>query len=212
MPRKLLFCLVLVLFFSCSRTEPRIPFGFIDLVYYPGTAGPVERFSFFVMAEDDDGIENLDELRIYYERFSLEWIIRSNEWVYVHDNGRHWVGSRAIAMTDNTTLPRGQYKAVLINKAGEQSERTFNFDAPETPRFPFPNFTLEDGQYQIDSRYPENLFMMYSQEGDVIGTLLLENLQGNIADLQISSRARHVALWARDEISRTSVLTEALPL
>ena len=212
MPRRILFCLILVLCISCSRSEPRIPFGFIDLVYYPGRTGPVERFSFFVLAEDDDGIENLNELKIYYERFGLEWVISSNEWVYLHDNGRHWIGSRAIAMTDNNILPRGQYKAVLINKAGDQSERVFTFDAPETPRFPFPVFSIHDGIYQVNSLYPENSFIIYNQEGDIIGTTALANLHGNITDLDLPSRTRHLALWAKDESLKTSALTEALPL
>ena len=200
---------MLFFLFSCSRSEPRIPFGFIELVYYPGQ---IERFSFFILAEDDDGIENLSELRIYYDRFSLEWIISSNEWVYLHENNRHWIGSRSIAMTDNSILPRGQYRAVLINKAGEKTERVFTFDAPESPRFPYPVFSIDEGRYSIDSRYPENLFMIYNQEGDILRTVLLESLEGNIEDLRLPGNARNLALWAKDEYYKTSALTESLPL
>ncbi|MDR2136512.1 MAG: hypothetical protein LBO76_07845, partial [Treponema sp.] len=59
---RVFFCALLcAFFFSCSRAEPSIDFGFLDLVFYQGENGPEERFSFFVIPRDDDGVENLDE-------------------------------------------------------------------------------------------------------------------------------------------------------
>ena len=97
-----------VSFFSCSRTEPRIPFGYIELIYYPVDDRPQERFSFFVIAEDDDGMENLSELHLINDREGLEWILASEDWVHLEEGGRHWIGSRSIAMVEGAVLPRGQ--------------------------------------------------------------------------------------------------------
>ncbi|MDR0314221.1 MAG: hypothetical protein LBI14_11575 [Treponema sp.] len=210
--KALITCLALLLLFSCSRTEPRIPFGFIEMVYYPGETRPVERFSFFVIAEDDDGMDNLDELRLYHDRDGLEWIINSQDWVHHEEDGRHWIGSRAIAMTGDRTLPRGQYRAVLFNKGGEKTERSFTFDAPEYQRLPYPSFRLEGGNYSIDSRYPLNSFIVYDQQGNVLRTIPVSNTEGSTADLNLPNGARLLALWARDEAYRTSALTEAISL
>jgi len=147
----LLLCLIMA-FISCSRTEPRIPFGFMELVYYPGETIPQEHFSFFVIAEDDDGMENLSELRLCHDREGLEWIIDNEEWIHHEENGKHWIGSRSITMGAGETLPRGQYRAVLINKGGERSERIFIFDIPEDPLYPFPVLRIEDGRYRVDTR------------------------------------------------------------
>jgi len=62
-------------FLSCSRAEPTIHFAFMELVYYPGRNGPEERFSFFVLPEDDDGVGNLDELYLYHDREGLRWFL-----------------------------------------------------------------------------------------------------------------------------------------
>ena len=194
---------------ACSRTEPRIPFGFIELIYYPGDK-PQEYFSFFVIAEDDDGMENLSELRLYHDREGLEWIISSEDWVHHEENGKHWVGTRSIAMAVNETLPRGQYRAVLINKGGERSERLFVFDAPEDSRYPFPFFSIENGRYRTDSRYPQNSFLVYDQQGNVLRTVPAPNSEGSIAELGLPSNARLLALWARDEQYHTAALTEAV--
>ena len=205
----LLICLPAL---SCSRTEPRIPFGFIELNYYPGDTRPIEHFSFFVIAEDDDGMENLSELRLIHDREGLEWIISSEDWIHHEEDGKHWVGSRSIAMTGDNTLPRGQYRAVLVNKGGEKSERLLVFDAPEDPRYPYPFLRIEEGIYRIDSRYPANSFLVYDQQGNIIRTLTVPYLEGPVSALGLPNNARFLALWAQDEEYHTSAMTEAVPV
>ena len=201
-----------LLFLSCSRTEPRIPFGFIDLIYYQGDTTVQERFTFFIIAEDDDGIVNLDELRLYHDREGLEWIISSADWVHYEEENRHWVGSRSIAMVDDYNLPRGQYRAVLFNKGGEKSERNFTFDAPETPRFPFPVLKIDNNYYLVESEYPKNSFIVYDQQGNSIRIIDVQYTEANIVDLRLPANARFLALWAQDEDYRTSALTKVVSL
>jgi hypothetical protein len=197
---------------SCSRTEPRIPFGYIELVYYQENTGPKERFSFFVISEDDDGIENLAELRLYHDREGLRWILKSDDWIIYESEGRTWIGSRSISMAGDDTLPRGQYRAVLVNKGGEKTERLFTFDAPESSRFPFPLLNVSEGQYKAESRYPENKFICYDEQGNFINILPLPKLAGSVSELDIPSNARTVALWAEDPEHSTSALTDAVSI
>jgi hypothetical protein len=200
-----------VLFFSCSRGEPDILFGFMELVYYPGEQRPEERYTFFILPEDDDGIENLAELQLHHDRAGLRWTISSDDWVNHEDGeGKTWIGSRSIAMPENETLPRGRYRAVLINKGGERAERSFSFDAPEDPRYPFPFLFIGEGMYRIDSAYPVHRLICYDQQGNIVETLLLSGLEGSLQDLPDNGRS--AALWAEDPEYRVSALTEALAL
>jgi hypothetical protein len=197
---------------SCSRTEPKISFGFIEMVYYSGEEKPVERFSFFVIPEDDDGIENLGELYLHHDREGLRWLISSEDWIKVEEDGKTWIGSRNIAMGGDESLPRGQYRAVLINKGGEQTERNFTFDAPVDPRYPFPFLAIDEGKYRIDSQYPINRLICYDQQGNALQTVVVTSSSGSVSDLEISNNARSAALWAEDSEYRTSALTEAAAL
>jgi hypothetical protein len=208
------FCLggLLCLLPSCSRSEPKISYGFISLIYYQGTERPEERFSFFIIPDDDDGIENLADLYLYHDREQLRWHIRSEDWVAYEQEGQTWIGTRSIAMTGDETLPRGQYRAVLVNKGGEQSERLFSFDAPEEPRFPFPFIALAEDRYRIDSNYPVNRFICYDEQGNTVAVLSPEHNEGQVSDLGLPSDARAVALWAEDSVYYTSVLTDVVPL
>ena len=199
---------VFLIFFSCSKTEPRITYGFMDLVYYSGKEKPEERFSFFVMAEDDDGVENLSELYLYHDREGLRWQINSEDWVLFEEEGKTWIGSRSIAIGE-AHLPRGQFRAVLVNKGGEKTERRFTFDGPEESPYPFPFFTITDGIYRIDSRYPVNHLIFYDQQGKFVQTLTISSIEGNIRDLRLSNSTRSAALWAEDPEYHISALTDA---
>ena len=203
----LLFTFFTCLLVSCSRTEPRIPFGFIELVYYQDSGRPLERFSFFIIAEDDDGIENLGDLYLYNDYEQLRWHIASDEWVTYTESGRTWIGTRSITNNENDILPRGQYRAVLLNKGGEKAERHFSFDAPEQPRLPFPSLEIDQGRYTINSLYAVNRLVCYDLSGNYIQTITLGNLSGSIAELGISPNARTAALWAQDSLYSTSAFT-----
>ena len=198
-----------LLLFSCSRTEPRISYGFIELVYYQDRGKPQERFSFFVIPEDDDGIENLEELYLFHDREQLRWLIKSDDWVSYTQDGNTWIGSRSIAIGEDETLPRGQYRAVLVNKGGERSERNFSFDAPEDTRFPFPTLEIIEGRYTVNSSYPENRLVCYDEQGNFIFTASLSALSGSISELGIPSHTKTAALWAEDALYFTSAFTDA---
>ena len=199
-------------FFSCSRAEPRIVYGFIELVYYWGEEKPDERYSFFILGEDDDGIENLSELYLYNDREGLRWLINSEDWVLHEEEGKTWIGSRNIAMTEDAPLPRGVYRAVLVNKGGEKTERNFTFDGPEDSPYPFPFLSINDGIYRIDSVYPFNHLICYDQQGKTVQTVTLTQIQGNTRDLRLANSVRTAALWAEDPEYHISALTDAASL
>jgi hypothetical protein len=212
--QKLFFVLLLLVIFycapSCSRSEPRIAFGFIELVYFQGRDKPQERFSFFIIPEDDDGIENLEELFLYHDREQLCWQMKSKDWVTYTEGERTWIGSRSIAIGEDEHLPRGQFRAVLVNKGGEKSERNFSFDAPEEPRFPFPTIQVSEGRYTVSSSYPVNRLVCYDQSGSYHSTINLNTLSGTTASLNLPSNVTSAALWAEDARYFTSAYTDAV--
>ena len=196
-------------FFSCSRAEPKIIYGFIELVYYPGSDQVEERYSFFILPEDNDGIENLSELYLYHDREGLRWLIGSEDWLEHEEDGRTWIGTRNLAMSGGGPMPRGQYRAVLVNKGGEKTERNFTYDSPIESPHPFPVFSVNNGIYSIVSGYPMNRLICYDQQGTVVHMLTVTENEGNIRDLRLASNIRSAALWAEDPEYQISALTEA---
>jgi hypothetical protein len=195
---------------SCSKSKPEITYGFIGLVCYQEEKGFQERFSFFIIPDDDDGIENLDELYLYNDREQLRWLIKSEDWVSFTRDETTWIGTRSIAIQDDESLPRGQYRAVLVNKGGESSEKNFSFDAEV--RFPYPSLEITDGRYTINSSWPNNRLTCYDNEGKFVTIVELQALSGTVASLGIPSNVRTVALWAEDPAYFCSAYTYVAPV
>ena len=202
---------VLTAFFqiSCTTSVPEITFGFIQLVQYQGTDGPEEYFSFFILPEDEDGLDNLDDLYLYHDRAQLKWHIKSDEWLTYIIDGKTWIGTRSIAVKDES-LPRGVFRAVLFNKGGEKHERTFTYDNSVT--YPFPEISISGGVYTIISTWPVNKLVIFDSSGIYINTIKLESLSGRVSDLRLSSSAGIAALWAEDEENFFSAYTNAVQL
>jgi hypothetical protein len=196
---------------SCSRAEPNIAFGTLRLVYFQGERGPEERFSFFIIPEDEDGDEDLADLYLYHDREGLCWHLTSEDWATLRSEGQTWIGSRNIAMLDDAALPRGQFRAVLVDKGGEQSERLFSFDAPGEARHPFPFLYIDEGFYRIESEYPEHYFICYDASGAFLRNVPVTNLEGALAALDLPGETRAVALWAEESEYFTSALTDVVP-
>ncbi|MDR1176947.1 MAG: hypothetical protein LBK83_15920 [Treponema sp.] len=214
--------LFFLLLCACSRTEPAISYGFIQLVYYQGetesgsstgAAGrsipPEERYSFFVIPDAEDGIDDIEEMYFYHDKQELRWHIGREDWIIHEYEETTWIGTRAIAMPGNETLPRGQFRAVIINRGGEKSERLFTFDAPAGNLHPFPFLEISDGSWRIDSAYQKNRFICYDIEGSFIKVQELEDRDGLVSELNLPQEVRTVALWAEDPEYSTSALTDA---
>ena len=197
-----------IFFISCTNSKPEITYGYLQLVIYQTDTRPREHFSFFIIPDDNDGLENLSELYLYHDREQLKWEIKSDEWVSYTQNARTWIGTRSISVREGS-LPRGVYRAVLVNKGGERAERNFSFDG--VIRFPFPEFIIEDGEYKINSLYPVNKLVCYDSSGNYSVTIELSSLSGSVSDLNLPSNVRTASLWADDEMNFCSAFTNAVP-
>jgi len=205
-----LFALIIAFFsVSCSRSEPEIVFGFIKLVLYQGEDKPLEQFSFFIIPEDEDGFENLNELYLYHDKEQLCWQIKSEDWLRYTYEGKDWIGTRSITISEGS-LPRGVFRAVLINKGGEKTERDFTYDG--NIRFPFPELEINNGAYTINSRWPSNKLVCYDSAGNYVNTYTINSHSGSISQLKLSSNAKTAALWAEDESNFCSAFTNVVPI
>jgi hypothetical protein len=210
--KKICFVVFFILFvLSCSQSEPEISHGSLELVYYENGGNPVERFSFFVLPRDNDGIEDLEDLWLYHDWEGLSWHLTSKDWISQTIDGSTWIGSRAISMVDNGPLPRGLFRSVLVDKGGSRTERLISFDAPAQER-EFPFLSIEGNRYRIVSRYPEQDLLVYDNEGSYLLTVNPPSTEGNVSDLGLPSQAESISLWARDSARSVSAFTDIVPL
>ena len=198
--------------FSCSQSDPEIVHGSLELVYYENGGNPVERFTFFVLPRDDDGVDDLEELWLYHDWEGLSWHLTSSNWTKETIEGDLWIGSRAITMEDGSPLPRGQFRAVLMDKGGNRTERNLSFDTPADREPPFPFLSITGDRYHIESQYPRQNLLVYDNEGNYLVTVQPPSPEGKLTDLGLPSQAESLSLWARDPARSVSAFTDIVPL
>ena len=200
------FCIL-----SCSQAAPEIIHGSIELVYYENGGRPVERFTFFILPHDADGLEDLEDLYLYHDWEGLSWHLTSKEWIRETINQNTWIGTRTIAVEDGS-LPRGLFRAVLADKGGSRTEKLFSFDAPPVMEKPFPSLSITGDQYLISSQYSQQNLLVYDNEGRYLVTVMPPAKEGNISALGLPSQAESLSLWARDPGRSVSAFTDIVPL
>ncbi|MDR2842250.1 MAG: hypothetical protein LBV52_03505 [Spirochaetaceae bacterium] len=212
--KKLLPFLFLVLTLTlCSRAAPTLSYVYMQVVYFeeePDTYIP--RMSFFVIANDDDGIEDIAELRLYNDFEGLVWKCTPEDWTMLIENSKTWIGSRNLVMPTGESFPSGQYRAVIADKGGDQSEKRFGFDVIAQSRYPFPKFNIAEGVYTVESLYPANSFICYNSLGEYRNTLTIPSKTGNIPDLHLSNDIAFIALWCEDKENSVSAVTRQISI
>jgi hypothetical protein len=204
-----LFVLAAASALSCSQSAPRIDSAFLRLTY---RQGGVEGLSFFVLAADEDGSLDLEELHLLNDRAQLYWTLTAKDWITEERVGETWIGTHSLTMPDGEKFPRGPYRIVLADKGGDRAERTISLDPPLSPARAFPSFSAAGGRYRVSSSYPANSIVAYDEAGAAVRTVVLQAREGRIADLDLGPTARSIALWAVDEESGVAALTDPMSL
>ena len=195
---------------ACTRAQPQIEFWTSRVVWYQEGAAQTPGLIFFVIANDPDGPEDLEELRLYHDGEGLMWRLTAETWERFDDNGRLWLGSKRLRMPAGEPFPSGQYRAVIVDKAGEQGEKTFGFEPPKDSRYQFPRFSIKDGDYTIVSNYPDNYILCYHSDGSYRNLIRVSALSGKVQSLRLATDVHSVALWADDPANTVSALTGLL--
>ncbi|MDR0539657.1 MAG: hypothetical protein LBG74_04040 [Spirochaetaceae bacterium] len=179
------------------------------LVYYEENTGVTPRLSFFALITDDDGPEDIEEVRLYHDFEGLLWVFKKNNWVTHIEENNVWIGSHTLSMAGNEEFPSGQWRAVVADKSGERSERVFGFDVPKESKYPFPKFTIENGNWTLESDYPEHFLLCYDQSGNFLRTLILQGKNGTVQTLGLPPETQNVAYWGEDSAGMTAALTKS---
>lgn len=118
---------LLTLVVACAGAPPSISQQFwqVDVVRNLDTDRQHEELTLFLMIDDADGIDDLDEVLLIQRDRELVWKIKPDEMRRVQREGEMWMGVNGIQMNDRSPLPRGQYTVEVTDRAGEKDEAEF---------------------------------------------------------------------------------------
>ncbi len=125
---------------ACGNKLPEISTVEWRLETRPLAGGPAyESLSVFAQIKDEDGIDNVSEIWILNDESAYAWKLTNADWIKATEGADIWIGASAIATPELAAMPRGEYRFVVIDAAGQRAEKEFEFpEASRKSRLPVP--------------------------------------------------------------------------
>lgn len=189
----------LSLFFlvSCSGAAPEIGqiVWQVNFLKVPKKAEILPALSIFILVEDEDGITDIESLYIIHDESELFWKLNTDTWIKKVISGKNWVGSNSISMNDNSSLPSGKYRIMVIDKAGDRDSLTINIasrmlELPDV--YSFPELII-GSDIIIDSGFSDNTLRVYDEQMELLKNLKIES--GTINRSIIMNDTNNKAHW-----------------
>jgi hypothetical protein len=119
---------------------------------------------------DEDGAEDIEQIWVLNDRERLAWGFDNATWTKKTEGDAVWIGSAGLTLSDYSKIPKGEYRILVLDRAGERSERDFSVDA-DHPGTPAPVLALSGGSLSLGSAWPENVVLAYDAAGSLIAAL-----------------------------------------
>lgn len=161
--------------FSCSEKPPRIAQTFqqLTLVRDLKLDAYYEQLTLFTQIVDEDGNDDVETVYLIHDEKELFWELNAENRRTKENQGEFWVGSNQITMNDFSSLPRGEYRLIVIDTAGERDryELFLPFDYYDPTAVKFPAVTIENDTIRIESGYTLHTLWLYNDADTLLHTL-----------------------------------------
>jgi hypothetical protein len=171
--KKLLFLLTVctaVCSTGCSEDPPAIRQIYVQLnIFDDRDKGAVyESLSLWIHPQDEDGIEDIEYLYLIHDDQELVWVLESETWDMKQQPGETWIGSNDVLMPDLSPLPRGEYRVIVVDAAGERDERRayISQNTGLVQRVKLPEIALEHASIDVEGLNGRTFHLwVYDQNG-----------------------------------------------
>jgi hypothetical protein len=197
----LLLSTLCLLVFSCGSKPPSVATVEWRLESRPNPAGgDYESLSAFASIVADEGVDNISELWVVNDANALSWKLTSADWTKPNSGSDNWLGGSALAQADFGPLPRGEYRMIAIDAAGQRAEASFQISGAFPDRAP-PRASYEEGKLSVVSSWPETLVLAFDAVGSLIASPAAPKGGASLAGAfgaDIAGRAASVGAYGYD--------------
>lgn len=198
------------IFFGCDGAPPEITDVFTQVTVFKNlqTAQSEELLSLFLVISDEDGEDDLEAIYLLNDEQELFWKLDALNWEKTDRKGSRWIGSSSIQMQDGSSFPRGDYRIIAADQAGDRDEQKIRIDIPtmNLKDFLFSELSFNGKTVEVVNR-DDNLKFLYFNSSDRFidfvfppkGTMTAENFP-RINDLKTESGNKlYLYYFAADE-------------
>jgi hypothetical protein len=170
--------------------------------------------SVFAAVDDPDGADDLEALYVAQDEASLVWKFNPDTWTKSQKDGTTWIGSNTIAMADGSPLPRGAYRVLVTDKAGESDERTFSLVEPPPLAAQSFSVSLAGDAVSLKTPFPQTQIIFLDSSGATLGSLSLSqganSLSALLSGQGYESLVASIYVLSIDEAGRRGLMSQRL--
>lgn len=197
---------------SCSGSIPQIGqiVWQVNFLKEPSDTQVVQALSLFILVEDEDGITDIDSVYIIHDELELFWKLTPETWSQKNISSKNWIGSNNISMNDNSNLPSGKYRILVLDKAGERDTLQINISSNILVfdnKISFPNLQI-GSDIVIKSDFSENTLRIYDNSMALLKNLKIEKgkISRSIIENDTKSKAHWISLYSFNEETGTGLI------
>jgi hypothetical protein len=154
---------------GCGVKPPELSTVECRIESRPSDKAAYESLSVFSIVKDEDGLDNIVELWIVNDASALCWKLTSANWTKAVEGGDTWIGASNLAEADFSPLPRGSYRLVAIDAAGQRAEQKFEISG-NFPDKEAPDLSYAGGELTIRSDWAETLALAFDGTAALIAS------------------------------------------
>ena len=190
---------------GCGSKLPEITVVEWRLESRPAESGPAyESLSVFASIKDEDGLDDIGEIWVLNDESALAWKLTNADWTKAMEGADTWVGGSALTIPEFEGMPRGTYRLVAIDAAGQRAEREFRVSG-SFPDRKAPSIAYAEGKLSIGSTWPETLALAFDGTGALVASPAAPTRPSSLAAAlgqDIASRAAEVGAYGYDPALR----------
>ncbi len=177
--------LAIALVFGCTSKPPAISRVLGRLIYVNDlkTGQRSETLGIFIVASDQDGLEDLDAFYVIDDEAQLFWKVDHTQWATSVAEGETWIGMSTLQMPAGTPFPAGSYRVVLESVGGDTVEQTVTVPArSKTPSdSSYPSASVSGGTIKVSGAAGSSEVWVYGSDGAFAATFPLEGKNPTLA-------------------------------
>lgn len=130
----------------------------------------VEELVCFVHVSDADGTDDIESIYLIHDGSELYWRLQSDSWEETLIDEEFWLGHGSITSYDGGSFPRGSYRVIVVDLAGERAESSLYLSADEGDPADtvYPVLEPDGDELLIVSSEERRSLWFYDGSGDVV--------------------------------------------
>ncbi|MGO8694541.1 MAG: hypothetical protein ACLQMF_12820 [Rectinemataceae bacterium] len=203
-----------MLVLGCGGNAPELPAVEWRIEMRPShEGGAYEGLSVFGDVKDSNGPEDIVELWIIQDDARLAWRLNGSTWTKRTEGGDTWIGAADLVHSDYSALTRGEYGVMVIDAAGDRTERRFRIEGGFPPYGP-PTISNIGGRLRIVSSWPETLVLAFDAAGFFVASRSAPADGSSVEALfghDIATNIRELAAYGYDPVAHAGYYSWRIP-